>query len=137
MEFVDGSPASLDSVGSAGERASGDAAEEVDEHIVVAHAAGIVARDAVKGFDGVDDVDNQAGFFEDFATDGLLEGFAQLDRAARERPLALQRFLAAPDEENLVIAVRTFLDDNRANAGDGGFRVFPFHRHQSTGLWDR
>src|ERR1700734_2442128 len=130
FQLVRGRPPGFKGVGGAGKQPAFDAAEEVDEHVVGADAACRVAGDAVEGLNDVDGLDDEPGFFLDLAADGLIEGFAQLDDAARERPLAFQRLLRAADEQDLLLRVGSVADDNGTDAGDRGVWVFTLHGDQ-------
>src|SRR5262249_19670482 len=55
--------------------------------------------DELHDLDQLADLDLQAGFLAHLAPERGLEGFAELDAAARERPPALVRRPAAPDEQ--------------------------------------
>lgn len=60
----------------------------------------------------------QAGLFEHFATDGVLETFAGFDEPAGNRPVALQRLTRALDQQDRVPP-----ENQRADAGQRMFRI--------------
>jgi hypothetical protein len=130
LKLVGGGPAGFLGIGGAGQRAAGDSTEKIDQDIVIAHAACLIARDAVEGLHDIDDLDHDAGLLEDLAADGLFEGFAELDRAARQRPLAFEGLLSAPDEENLPRSVRDVAEDDGSDTGDGSVGIFAFHTNR-------
>ena len=103
-------PANRVGVRGSAELAAGYAAKIVGNDVVVAHAA-LFADDAVDELNEFDDADIEAGFLADFADGAGGEGFAQLEHAAGQRPVALEGLAAATDEEHAAI-----LDDDGAHA---------------------
>ena len=90
-----------------------NAAEEVDQDVVVFEAAEVVGDDALEdGCDGVSG-DAQAGLLPDFANYGLFKAFAGLDAAAGQGPKPGERRIAALNEKHTAASVIFFLQDNR------------------------
>ena len=83
-------------------------------------AAVRVAADPIEHVDDRTDLDVEAGFFLHFAGDGLLEGFAQLDPAARQAPLPFQRLVRAFDEQHAIA-----VEDHGPDADDRPWRIRP------------
>src|SRR5262249_48215882 len=106
-------PLHVGRVGAATERAADRAADEIDEHEVVEDTAVHVEPDAIEDVDHRADVDHQAGFFLHLSRDRDLERFADLDRTARQAPLAFQRLVSTADEEHARA-----VDDYGADADD-------------------
>jgi hypothetical protein len=79
--------------------AASDAADVIDEDVVVFGAALIVAHDALENLEDAEGFDNQAGFLDHFASGGGREGFAGFDETTRKRPVSFQRFAAAFNEK--------------------------------------
>ena len=90
----------LSSVVAGFERAALDAAEIVDEHIVILNAAFSVGRDAFEDFSDLIRFDFKAGLFEDFAFEGVDDAFADFDQATGERPVAEEGRFATTAEED-------------------------------------
>ena len=101
----------------AGHDAAPDEATVIDDHIVILDASVVRTLDPIQDLDDGPRLDLEAGLFADFARHGLAERFADLDHAARQAPLALQRRLSALDEEHPIA-----VDDDRANADDRPLR---------------
>jgi hypothetical protein len=59
-------------------------------------------HDPFEYFDNLKWLDNQARLFQDLALHALVQRLAGFYNAARKRPVALQRFLAALDQQNAV-----------------------------------
>ena len=91
---------------------------------MVARAAIAVTEDALEGFDQLSHADIESGFFLQLAPDTLDKGFTQLKRAAGDRPCALERFSAAPDQQHAVI-----LDHHTANAHHRPVGIFALAIH--------
>jgi hypothetical protein len=51
--------------------AGGDLAKVIDEYVMVFHPAFGIAHDALEDFHYFEQFDREAGFFQDFAADGL------------------------------------------------------------------
>jgi hypothetical protein len=64
-------------------------------------AAGI-AGDPVEHFDDGSDFDGKTGFFPHFASDRGLERLPDFDAAARQAPLAFERFVPAFDQQYAI-----------------------------------
>src|ERR1019366_2805841 len=109
------------------QRAAGDAADVVNQHVVVLGRAASVAHDALEDFEHAQRLDFEAGLFADFAAYGAIQALAQFKRAARQRPPALQRFLAALRHEDA-----SAVEDQRAHADDGALGVAAVVRHWSS-----
>ncbi len=82
-QLVEGEPAGEGGVVGCGEGAAGDAAEVIDEDVVIFGAALRVAEDALEDLDYGERLDEQAGLFADFADDGVAEQFARFEDSAR------------------------------------------------------
>lgn len=118
VQIIESGPAEIDGVAGARGGASGDAAEVIDENVVVLDATLFVAGDTVDDFDDGDGLDEEAGFFLNFAANALLQSLAELERPSGQRPLALERRVAALDEENAVL-----MEDDGSDADDGTVRI--------------
>src|SRR5579863_5693221 len=90
------------------------AAQVVGNDVVVADALA-VAVDAVEQFDEFDRLDDKPGFLQGFAGHSLTEGFAEVDKAAGNGPLAAGGLGAALDKEDAIV-----LDDDGAHSDQGG-----------------
>jgi secondary thiamine-phosphate synthase enzyme len=101
--------------------------DEVDNHKVVADLSLVVPVDAIEGFDDRADGDVEAGLFLDLPSHGVLQGLAELEQPAWQRPLAPARLMRALDDQRLAVA-----DDHRANADDGMRGVFSGHMKSHT-----
>jgi hypothetical protein len=88
-ELVPVEPGGAGGVVSSGEGSAEHVAEIVDENVMVFDLSGFITHDALEDFDYLDGFDDEAGFFEDLAPDGLFEGLADFEAAAGERPVAL------------------------------------------------
>jgi hypothetical protein len=86
-------------VGGCEELAAGDAAEVVGEDVMVTNAA-FDAVNAVKQLDQFKGFDDEAGLFAHLANDAGGERLADFKQAAGQRPLALERLVAAADEQD-------------------------------------
>ena len=102
-------------------------AEDVEDEVVILHAASVVVEDDVEGFYVGDGKDDEAGLFEDLADAGFAGGLAELDGTAGERPGAGEGFAAAAHKQDLGAAMGSAEDDG-PDAGDGSVGV------GSTGL---
>jgi hypothetical protein len=71
--------------------------------------------------------------FEHLAADRRFERLAQLNRAARQRPLSLERSLRAPDEQHLLPPTGIPSNDHRAHARYRSVRIFTPHRSRVQG----
>jgi hypothetical protein len=90
-------------------RTPAQTAEKIDDHVVILHFA-MRPRSWLQGRLGVDDafedtqyaqrLDIKSGFLADFTLDGACQFFANLDQAARYRPLALKGFLPAANQQH-------------------------------------
>ncbi len=63
-----------------------------------------VEHDALEDFEHFLWPDNQAGLFQHFPFEGVLDFFTGFDQAAGERPVAFQRIAGALDQEDRVAA---------------------------------
>lgn len=116
-------------------RFAGDAfAKVIDDDVMEAGAArriaelvAILAENAIKDFDDIEDADFEAGFFQHLAGDALLKGFAEFERATGNGPLAAERFSAASNEEYSIV-----FDDDAADADDRSFRIFAGHERTES-----
>lgn len=126
--------AGKDDVGhiAAGTWFSTDALTKIIDDYVVVLGLGFVfrgdgavgAENAVENFNEFDHPHLKAGFFQQFTGDALFEGFAELQRAARDGPLATQGFAAAADQQSAVV-----FNDYASNADDRPFGVFAGRCH--------
>ena len=64
----------------------------------------VICFDDFADIDQADNFPDNAGFFRQFAQDGLLQGFAPFDLAARNRPFAGLRRIGPPDQQDFVAA---------------------------------
>ena len=64
-----------------------------------------------------------AGFFQQFAVQGLLQGFTHLHRAAGKAPLTQGRLFAPAHQENLIP-----FKDNGPNPNNRLIRIVSFHK---------
>jgi hypothetical protein len=78
-----------------------------------------LAMDAINELDQFDSLDDESGFFEDFAGYGCNERFAHFDEAAGKRPVALHGFGPALHQEHAAL-----MDDDRANTDERTGRKF-------------
>jgi hypothetical protein len=62
---------------------------------VITDGAGIVGDNPLEDFEQREDFDFKTGFLADFAAQRSLEQFARFHHAARQRPPALERLMAA------------------------------------------
>ena len=102
-------------------------ADEVDDDEVIADSPFRVAMDAVEGFDNRAELDVEARFLAHFAARGIGQRLAQIEQAARQRPLAFPRFVRAADDQRAVIA-----HDDRADADHRVRGVFSGHMKSHT-----
>jgi copper chaperone len=93
---------------------------------VVAHSAAF-DNNAVKQFDKFNGIDRKAGFFAQFADEGVLKGFAQLNHPSGQRPLALAWRFAAADEQHAAA-----MDDYGAYSDKGQGRKFAAHESSNA-----
>ena len=75
---------------------------EVDDHIVIFDAAGIVAHDRLEGGDDVDDFDVDAALLVHLAARAVGKTFAQVDQAARQPPRSLARRLSSLHQQDFA-----------------------------------
>ena len=75
-----------------------------------------VETDPIQHLDDRPDFDVEAGLFPDLAAHRLGERLADFHCAARQAPLALERFVRPPHEQHPAA-----VDDNPADADDGTF----------------
>jgi secondary thiamine-phosphate synthase enzyme len=102
-------------------------ADEVDDDEVIADPAFRVAMDAIEGFDNRAELDGEARFLAHFAARGIGQRLAQIEQAARQRPLAFPRFVRAADDQRAAIA-----HHDRADADHRVRRVFSGHMKSHT-----
>jgi hypothetical protein len=114
-------PAGCVGVGGGLEFAGDDAAKIIGDHVMVLDA-GVLPVNAIEEFDEFDGLDGEAGLFLDFADDGLVKRFADVDEAAGDGPVAAERLCAAADEQDAA-----GMDDDGADADERGFREFSWH----------
>src|SRR5208282_4215309 len=117
FELVFGGPGDVGDVAAGAGFAGNAFAEVIHNHKVVARASVVFSRlaeDAFKDLDQFEDADAQAGFLFEFAAGAFFERLAGFESAARDGPLAFERFAAAADEERASV-----LDDDAADAHDG------------------
>jgi hypothetical protein len=69
-----------------------------------------IGHDAFEDFKNRELFHFEAGFFADFTPDTVLQFFAGLDDPAGQRPIALERFLRALDQEDFTV-----VEDERAD----------------------
>src|SRR5688572_5728011 len=89
-------------VGAVRKRSADWAAEVVDEHVVVAHAAFWIQQDAIEDIDHRAHLHAQPRLLEHFPREPFLEGLPKLEAAAGKAPLPRQRFEAPFDDHNLA-----------------------------------
>ena len=82
---------------------------------------------AIEGFDDRADLDVEPGFFLDLAARRVGERFAELEQAARQRPLAFARLVRALDDQRLAVA-----HHDGADADDRMRGVFSGHMKSHT-----
>src|SRR5580698_1920498 len=118
-----------DSVGVVGgaQRSAEDAAEVVGDDVVVADAIAF-AVNPVDELNQLERLDLKAGLFHHFARHAGGEGFAQLEVAAGKRPMALERFAAAADQQHAAV-----LHNHGANADQGGRWKLALHALYDNG----
>ena len=84
---------------------------------------------AIEDFDHRSYSDKQACFLEHFALDGGNQGLAHFDGSARQTPLSLERWPAAPHHEHAFS-----VDDRGANSDDGSRRKCADVGHRPNAL---
>jgi hypothetical protein len=92
-------PSHRGSIGSRCQGSSDDAAYVIGDYIMVADAFAF-AMDAVDELDQFDGLNDEPGFFADFANDGIGEEFANFDEAAGEGPMSLKRLGGALNQQD-------------------------------------
>lgn len=97
---------------------SGNAAEVVGDHIVIADAA-FVAVNTLEEFDQIEAFDFQSSFFANFAGDCLGKCFTDFEHASRQGPVAFERFMAPAHQQDAAA-----VDDDSADADKRGRRKF-------------
>jgi hypothetical protein len=117
-KFPLGDPGGAAHVIAGRERAAGDTANVIGEHVVILGPALGVGHNALEDLEELHRFDRKAGFFAHFADDGAGERFAGFDGAARQRPPTLERFAAAFNEEQPVP-----VENQRADAQNGTRRI--------------
>src|SRR6266481_2991587 len=85
-----------------GERAPSNAADVVDQYIVVFGGSGRIAHDALEDLEDGYWLAFEARLLAHFAADAVGQGLADLERAAGQRPPALERRLAALRHQDAV-----------------------------------
>src|SRR5262249_17639826 len=121
-------PRCVGCVGCTAESAARRTAQIVNQHVVITHAAVGIDADTIEHVDHRADFDVETGLFAHLARDRGLERFADFDSTSRQTPLALQRFVAATDEQHAVA-----VENPRADTDDGPLWVFA-HVASGTGL---
>src|SRR5262249_4951123 len=104
-------------------------AEEIEQHVVVEHAAIGVEPDAIENVHHRTDLDDEARLLPHLARDRDLERLAALHRPARQAPLAFQRFVRAAHEQHA-----TAVDDDGAYSDDWTLRIAPRVQRVSSRL---
>ena len=132
VEFLLRDPARGAHVVAGRKLSAGDAAEVIDEHVMIFGFAGIVAHDALEDFEDASRFDDEAGFFKDFAADGVLEFLADFDHSAGQGPGAFEGLAATLDQEDATGA-----EDEGADSQDGARRVAAVVGANTAGLPSR
>jgi hypothetical protein len=129
IQFLAGQPMSSGSIGGATQRATRYAAEVIYKNVMESHSARFITDDAVENFYDLQRLNFEAGFFEHFASDALLQCLAHLERASRQGPFAFKRLLSTLDEQHLV-----FMNDDGSNANDRSLWIFAPHQDKIKSL---
>src|SRR6202008_1403019 len=90
-------PSYFGCVGGGLQVASGRAAEEIDQHVVILHALLGITEDAVVDAEQFARFDNQTGFFPGLADGSVANHFSDFKNSAGNRPLPLNRRVGALD----------------------------------------
>src|SRR5580693_2912369 len=84
----------------------------------------ILCINSVKHFDEIEDANGDARFFEQFASDSLLQRLTEFQRAPGDGPLSAQRLAAAADQQRAAL-----LDDHTTDTNHWPFGVLSWRSH--------
>ena len=85
-------------------------------------------KNPLEHFDELGHFHFEPGFFGQLARHALLERLADLEHAAGDGPLPLERWAGAADQQGARV-----VDQHSTHADYGSFRVFSFERHCNFG----
>jgi len=113
----------------------GRVAKVVDDHEVILDAPILGALNTVEHVDHGSNLDDQAGFFENFSRDRRLERLAELHAAAGQTPFAFERFMRAPGQQDVAVTVEhDGADADNRSIGKLPHIVTSSHPHILTSL---
>ena len=90
-------PGGLARIVSGPEIAASDCTVKIDQHVMIFASAGGVRHDALENGCNSSGRDMQAGLFEDLAYESVFQAFPGFHKAARQGPIAGERFLSTLD----------------------------------------
>lgn len=99
-----------------------DAAEEIDQNVVVFTAAAIIRDDAFEDSRDGFRYHLKSGFFKDLAGNRIFEALTRFDAATRQGPQTRKRRVAALDQQDAG-PLTVLLQDHRADAQNRADRV--------------
>lgn len=122
VEFCAGEPPDFVCVAGGEELAPRGAAEEIDQDIVILHAAFGIAKDAIINAEEFAGFDEQSSFFASFTNGGFADHFSDFEHAAGNGPMSLDGGMGTLHENNVFA-----FDDDGADADQREFGKFAFH----------
>jgi secondary thiamine-phosphate synthase enzyme len=102
-------------------------AHEVDDDEVIADAPFLVTMHAIEGLDDRTELDVESGFLADLSPRRIRQRFAEMQQAARQRPLPFSRLVGAPHDQRPAVAHDDGADADRRVRG-----VFSGHMKSHT-----
>lgn len=103
--------------------------EIIDNHVMKPGTTGgspgksrVGRENTIEHFYDLQDANLQSGLFLQFPRDTGLQGFAELQSASGNGPMAAKRFAGPANEQSAA-----FHDNDTANSDHGSFRIFSAH----------